>query len=335
MILGLAATKSIAYVIAVVFTLGWGVYIFGNWRKARPEVGSEYELAANRSEYYDDEVLEGRKLERAQGIALIFLIIAGVGLPLYWLNEPTRQANKIAESKSTLGLWGSQLYATTAEGGFNCAGCHGGLKGAPVKYTLTEYQRDANQVVLLDDKGNPKTQVRQVDWQAPALDTVLLRYSKDQVKYVLTYGRPHSPMPAWGVAGGGPMNDQQLDSLIEYLDENQLTSDQAKADAAQYGTDGAALFNAFCARCHTARYSYGEDDKNHPANGWFGPSLEGGRSLRQFPALSQQTDFITKGVDVGKRYGIAGQSSGRMPHFELLLTKEQIEAIAKYERSLK
>ncbi len=338
MIFGLAATKSAALVIAVVFTLGWAVYLIGNWRKARPEVGSESELAANRSEYFDDEELEGPKLERAQGIALIFLIIAGVGLPLYWLNEPTRQANKIAESKSTLGLWGSELYATTAEGGFNCAGCHGGLKGGNVKYTLTEYVR-VNDVVQVDDKGNPKTTVRQVEWKAPALDTALLRYSKDQVKYILTYGRLHSPMPAWGIAGGGPMNDQQLDSLIEYLSENQITSEQAKADAAEYGTDGAKLFDAFCARCHTARYSYGEDKttdgKSQAGNGWFGPALNGGRTLRQFPAISQQIDFVTKGVDQGKKYGVAGQSSGRMPHFEQSMTKEQIAAIVEFERSLK
>jgi mono/diheme cytochrome c family protein len=334
--LAIATAKSIGFLFAGIFTLGWIFYLMSNWRKAKPEVGSEIELAANRSQYLTDEELEGPKLERALGLGLVFLIICGVGLPLYWLNEPDRQTNKVAQSQSTLALWGSELYATTAQGGFNCAGCHGGFKGGNVPYTLTEYTRDANGVVKIDDKGNPVSTVRQVQWKAPALDTVLLRYSADQVKFVLTYGRPHSPMPAWGTAGGGPMNDQQLDALIAYLQANQLTPEQAKAQATtDFGTDGQKLFDAYCARCHSARWSFSEDDKTNPGNGWFGPALNGGRTLRQFPATVQQINFVAKGVDVGKLYGVAGQSSGKMPHFENMLTPEQISAIVDYERKLK
>ena len=40
--------------------------------------------------------------------------------------------------------------------------------------------------------------------------------------YILTYGRPFSPMAAWGVAGGGPMNDQQISDLIAYLKSIQV-----------------------------------------------------------------------------------------------------------------
>ena len=46
---------------------------------------------------------------------------------------------------------------------------------------------------------------------APALNTVLYRFSEDEVRYILAYGRPFSPMSPWGIAGGGPMNDQQID----------------------------------------------------------------------------------------------------------------------------
>ena len=34
-------------------------------------------------------------------------------------------------------------------------------------------------------------------------------------------------MPAWGVAGGGPLNDQQLQNLIDYLESEQLTPEEA------------------------------------------------------------------------------------------------------------
>jgi hypothetical protein len=54
----------------------------------------------------------------------------------------------------------------------------------------------------------------------------MYRFSVDEVKDILTYGRPGSPMPAWGVKGGGPNTDQQLDTVIEYLWSVQITPDE-------------------------------------------------------------------------------------------------------------
>ena len=71
MLLAAASTQSIAILILVVLTGAWLVYLIWNVVKAaRPELGSEIELAPNRKEYYDDEVLEGRRLERFQLIGL-------------------------------------------------------------------------------------------------------------------------------------------------------------------------------------------------------------------------------------------------------------------------
>ena len=124
--------------------------------------------------------------------------------------------------------------------------------------------------------------VASVTWRAPALNTVLLRFSEEEVRQILIYGRPGTPMPAWGVAGGGPLTTQQIDELIAYLGSIQITvrggpgpgrgrppqgaRPRAPAHPIDY-TDpavGEALFNlglgdvrrsaagAFsCARCHT------------------------------------------------------------------------------------
>ena len=45
---------------------------------------------------------------------------------------------------------------------------------------------------------------------------MLYRFSDDEVRYILTYGRPGTPMPAWGVRYNGPMNDQQITNLVNY-----------------------------------------------------------------------------------------------------------------------
>src|SRR4051794_457218 len=152
-------------------------------------------------------------------------MVIGVGLPLYWIAEPNRQAgakkyfaDRAANATFHHGqpVGGGALFAPTAEGGFNCAGCHGGASaiGGQVAYTLTD----------------PKTgKLRQVQWKAPALNTATLRFTDDQLKDVLTYGRPFSPMPAWGLDGGGPMNDQQITNLIAYLHKIQISKKAARA----------------------------------------------------------------------------------------------------------
>ncbi|MFM8482332.1 MAG: hypothetical protein ACKOBT_03160, partial [Actinomycetota bacterium] len=60
------ATNTFAIIIALAFFIGWLVYAFFNRSAGRAEIGSEIELAANRKPYYDDEVLEGKRLQRVQ-----------------------------------------------------------------------------------------------------------------------------------------------------------------------------------------------------------------------------------------------------------------------------
>lgn len=185
-----------------------------NMRQGRAEIGSEIELAANRKPYLSDEELEGRKLDRTLSLGLLGLFIIGIGLPLYWLQEPGRQENAAGNMQRKFIDRGEEMFATTEKGGFNCAFCHGeGGVGGVAPYTIT------------DSQGRF---VKQVSWRAPALNTVLLRYSRDEVRYILEYGRPFSPMPAWGARGGGPLTEQNLQNLIDYLQSIQLTPKESQ-----------------------------------------------------------------------------------------------------------
>ncbi len=353
----LAATStSIAWIILLVSVGGWVLYGLFNIRKGRAEVGSEQKLAANRRPYYDDEELEGPRLERVQLIGLLFLVIITISLPLYWVLEPNRQAEAQFGFEKRFVKWGSKLFAATADGGFNCAGCHGGMNatGGVASYAVTD----------------PKTgEVKSVSWKAPALNTVMYRFSEDEVRFILNYGRPFSPMSAWGTIGGGPLTDQAIQTLIDYMKSIQIpqegceetrayyypTCDTGKlpeknnADimkeaqrlvtANVYGSIGEALFNldlgggAYnCARCHTKGWSYG--DPQATGGGAFGPNLTGGSTIRQFPKQSDMIDFIKSGSEYGKRYGEQGQGSGRMPGFGQMYTDEQIKLIVEYVRGL-
>ena len=342
-VLAVTAQQSFGIVVALLVTVGWILYLVANVKKARPEIGSEIELAANRKPYLDDEGLEGPRLDRVLTWGLISLTLIGLGLPLYWLAEPGRQAGAVADFDEVFASRGEGLFAATADGGFNCAGCHGGLAGVggEVQYTLTD----------------PETgRLRQVNWMAPSLNDVTLRMTDAQIYDVLVYGRPYSPMPAWGLEGGGPMNDQQLDNLIAYLHSIEITPEEAQAQAAERaqaelerleqgievlgGAEGeqrtqsvslgAALFNVNCARCHTLGYSYGEPQT--PGGGAMGPSLY--NEVNQFPSREDHIGFVAEGAENGEQYGVNGQSSGRMPYFSQVLTAEQIAAIVEYERLL-
>jgi mono/diheme cytochrome c family protein len=359
-----STTMSIAWILFVVLVGGWIIYAIQNVRAGRDEVGSEVELAANRKPYYDDEVLESSKLERTQLLAVLFLAVIAISLPLYWMFEPQRAENAQEGWDKRFAGIGAGLFATTAEGGFNCAGCHGGMKatGGPAPYTIT------------DAKTN---EVKAVTWRAPALNTVLYRFSEDEVRYILIYGRPGSPMSPWGVDGGGPMNEQQIQTLIEYLKSIQLKPegclgtedftkkgdpavcdggilpesertaiDKAAKDsmkaAEEAGTPitmGEALFNLdlnngaySCARCHTEGYSWG--DPGVTGQGGYAYNLTGGSTAQKFPNEQDMIDFIAAGSQGGKKYAQHSQGTGRMPGFGHYYTEEQLKAIVEYVRSL-
>ena len=231
-----ATQTSIGLLMLLVAVLIGVVYAFVTIRQSKPEVGSEIELAPNRKPYYDDEVLEGRKLDRTLSFGLLGLFVIGIGLPLCWLAEPGRQEGATERINDEFVSRGAAMFDTTENGGYNCAFCHGkeGVGGA-TPYTLT------------DSQGRF---IKTVTWQGPALNTVFLRYSRDEVRYVLTYGRPFSPMPPWGTKGGGPLTDQKLQELMDYISTFQLTPKEAQAQAT---TQLAVMMKKKQATCVAAR----------------------------------------------------------------------------------
>src|SRR5687768_16396469 len=101
MLVAVTLQQSVASVLALVVVVGWVLWLWANTRRAKPEVGSELELAANRKPYFDDEDMEGKRLDAVLRWALISLTIVAVGLPLYWLAEPGRQSGAITNFDDT------------------------------------------------------------------------------------------------------------------------------------------------------------------------------------------------------------------------------------------
>jgi len=221
MFLAQSAVRNVGIVIFAIVIIGFIVYLFFNLLDSKGEGGAEIELAANRKPYYDDDILETRKLDQSLMSGLVLLSIIGIALPFYWLGEPGRQEGYV---ENTLELW--------TEGGAEefeeaCASCHGGGgAGGIASFAIT-------------DPGDSSF-VASVDWVAPSLTSVLTRFTEEEVTYILNFGR-NGVMPAWGGPGGGPLTPQQIEVLIVYLRSVQKDGD-AVQDAILDGlVDGARL----------------------------------------------------------------------------------------------
>jgi mono/diheme cytochrome c family protein len=452
---------NILAVLAIVAFLVWAVL--------SPKRAEEEKQPANLTPFFADDVLESRRLERVQGWALLFAAIVAVALPLYWLHEPNRQTESKNYFSSASAERGEVLFSNSSMATYNptqslqCANCHGAKGQGGVVATQVNGQT--------------------VNWQAPPLNTVLERFEEDpecsdppdqqpdgtvcNVTTIITYGRPGTPMQAWGVAGGGPKNVQSIQDLVAFLRTIQLkpadikaqqtknlelarSTDPAtacpqymtcpavqeavakqtlatdtkalgvartalqtalktpdatdaqlaascdaikqqtaadpakvdrkqatacgvfltaqtlvKTDTAAYAwtkewskrranvSDGQLLFEANCARCHTAGWStfnsavppdapgglagVGMPGGGGGQGGGIGYNLRNRDTIRRFGddasgGFAAQVTFVGSGSAPNKGYGDIGIGSGRMPGFTNMMTPDQLGMVVSYER---
>lgn len=202
--------------------------------------------AQNLTPFLDDQELEGRHLERVLRWALLFSTIVAIVLPLYWLLEPNRQKAEAEGFEERAIERGATLFANNQMDAYDntksllCADCHGtDASGGSKNYTITP-----------DAQGDADARPIEVIWKAPALNTVMYRFNEctaedvaalarkctraeQQVTEIITYGRPGTPMPAWGIAGGGPKNEQAVSDIVEYLKSIQVSPAEARAQVTQ------------------------------------------------------------------------------------------------------
>ena len=441
--------------------------------------GRNKEIAPNLEKYKSDDELETKHMDRTLSIAVLLASLLTIMIPLYYLGEQNRQEEFVEYFEEVSIVRGEHLYEE-----FGCGNCHG-VDGSGGAASYVE-KRSGVSVV----------------WAAPAINNVFYRYEEEEIRYWLVYGRANSPMPAWGLEGGGPMNDGQLSDLLEYLryfqisqqtelqniesnvssallriensdlqveseiiKQNQLIKDiedapsklpvvkeavivvselieketgidsdedglfdsveielstysasiaevlgiqvlnlnpeeeestpgrkdlsiakgylsQLKSDEINLGIlvegkekflneaidglvfleqaletklwnvdfqeiaertfDGdydksvrsVGLFNAYCARCHTAGYSAGAAYTKKIASGGLGPALRSGRANIQFQAREDMVDFIINGSVNGIGYGINGVGGGKMPGFGAVLPESDIGLIVDYLRGM-
>jgi mono/diheme cytochrome c family protein len=122
-------------------------------------------------------VRQSLRWQRAGAVVLFILVIA---FPLYKAVESGRRADALTAQDRALMTSGQQLW------GLNCASCHG-VNGEGVT--------------------------------APALNSqgFLTSTTDEQMAGIIRGGVPGTAMPAWWNEYGGPLTDQQIESVVAYV----------------------------------------------------------------------------------------------------------------------
>lgn len=468
--------STLVVTIVALGAIAWFAYLVGSGsRRDRQDP-----VPANLSVSQTDDELETRRLDRALVGAVVTAGFLTLAMPIYYLGELDRQEGFVVEFHEASLERGHEVWLE-----FGCGDCHGANLAGGVASFLEE-----------------RSQVNVAGWAAPSLDDLFFRYGRDEARFWIVYGRANTPMPPWGLEGGGPLNSQQIDDLLNYIESHQVGQTEALmrvdglvagarsrlegaaevvdsqieeqeqlietirtsetssdalteiagrardllegagegidtdgdglsdvtetgltdifaeaheagylatavtldprnaetligirdagsaatsvgdlesnatsltitfqnqevlAEQARFGLgflqdaarrsrwevgveavaeasfDGNAeaadravsLYNAYCARCHTAGYSAGPAFQQKQAAGALGPSLRGGRALTQFLTAEDMYEFVAVGSASGEGYGVNGVGSGRMPGFGKVLSAEDLDLIVRYLR---
>jgi mono/diheme cytochrome c family protein len=220
-----------AIAVGILAVVGLAIIAFlivsANRRRARLE-----DIPPGLRPAYSDEELERNVLENYMLWGVVMVLILAVFFPLYMLREDARirswQERFFVESV----VHGEQEY------GLLCAECHG----------------PAGEGGVAPVPGQPGE-----TWPAPNLRNIVVRYEDnpnvtDMRRFLhatIEQGRPGTPMPAWGSAFNGPLTDQQIEWVVDWILANQEDEPLAEPSAAQ-GVSGEELYTQNCAKCHGA-----------------------------------------------------------------------------------
>jgi mono/diheme cytochrome c family protein len=214
-------------VLVVAATLGLLVVLlllYGRPRRTRQEP-----LPTNFSRGDPDAVLEGPRLARVQVWGVATAIFITGFLAVYFVVEPFRQAaygKKFLAASISRGEEQFRPDASKGQSGANCASCHG-----------------AN--------GEGGFAATDASWPAPPLNNEFVRYTRDEITRIVKMGRPGTPMPAWGIEFGGPLSDQKVDDVVNFMESIQVAGNK-HWELPRSMTSGKEVFARKCAVCHGA-----------------------------------------------------------------------------------
>ena len=210
----LALTQAQGIILAVggaifVLVAGGVLFLRGRRREAAPDIPRAMRPGPS------DPDLETPLLHKLQGWGVLLVVFFVVWVPATWLFEPSTnldQERALLADSIHRGELAVQEFTEENQGGIGCVRCHGPeLRGGLIADATT---------------GTPI--------QTPDLTTVCggpftghpLIYGLRDIYTVVDQGRGRI-MPSWSIRFAGPLNDQQINDIVNYVvsiqDESQVT----------------------------------------------------------------------------------------------------------------
>jgi mono/diheme cytochrome c family protein len=191
-------TVLILAVVSAIFLFVALIIVIGSAREKARQAGPA--APPSRRPGPTDEALEGPLLERYQVAGVALTVFLAVLLPFLYLREPVRQRAAASKELTESVRLGKATFEEF------CQRCHGPeAEGGTVQRYVTPGVKGA----------------KPTDVEAPNLREIHSRHPDEDVGAVaweaIQKGRPPTPMPTWGLRYGGPMNDQQITDLVNYL----------------------------------------------------------------------------------------------------------------------
>jgi mono/diheme cytochrome c family protein len=204
-LLALSTIATLALIAGIVVAVAFAAGVIAITLRGRARRGPDIPAAMKPGPA--DDVLERRALDKIMAWGVLFTLVFALNVALVWLTEPGTNVDDeielVSRSVERGRLW-FQLTSEENPTGFGCERCHGpeGSGGQVVPFTTPEGE--------------------QLEVQPPALNDVCSRYPIEgdgNIRETIMEGRPGTPMPSWSVRVAGPMNDQQIQDLINYIVE--------------------------------------------------------------------------------------------------------------------
>lgn len=307
--------KQVAYAVIIAgFLIGAGLLLRLSLRRTSPAGPVRDKVPPALRPGDPDDVLESDRLLKVQRWGAVTSVLFAAFVAVYWLAEPGRMQAKTkrfeeisVERGNAYFHAGTKIVEGAQVEGVECSRCHGeGAVGGENEF--------------IDPVSGISRLVK-----VPELATVFARYEKPPPGFLSTRafvyetierGRPGTDMPTWGNKFGGPLTEQQITDVVNYLMSIQK-------EIKITGANGQQIFAQFCSSCH-----------GQSGTGGSGPAMVGGSEARQFPTIEDHLAFVKAGSKRDAPYGTSGRGTGAMPAWEGVLTAEQIRAVVEYERSL-
>jgi mono/diheme cytochrome c family protein len=295
---GGAGNVPVIILLVALAAFGIAYFVVGPGRRQGPKRHGDIPLSMR--PYHSDEELETTGLERAMAWGVALAVFSSLFIPLYWLIEPTRQNNRVADHYEQDVEQGRAQYQNA------CAACHGEDLGG-------------------GSAPHPDPDI-DAAWPAPTLHNIVARYDDSEIVEdvfdfmveQMRYGRPGTPMPPFSEDAGGSMNDQQLMAIATYILSVQ-TGELGEAEAFA-GASGDDIFGANCARCHAA-----------DGSGYVGPQLLNvferyGWDPDDEESVADARAAVRHAIENGRF--VPGQAD--MPPFGAVLTDDAIDRLVDH-----